>query len=82
MTELQILRNALFDELKRAKQGTTTSEDTKQIVSISNAVIQSFNTELKAFELLCKAQEVGTDTKMVQIFNNDDKKVIDYIAKD
>ena len=31
MTELQILRNALFDEIARVKRGTANAEDTKNI---------------------------------------------------
>ena len=39
MTELQILRNALFDEIARVKRGTANAEDTKNIISASNAIV-------------------------------------------
>lgn len=85
MTELQILRAALFDEIARTKRGTANAEDTKNIISASNAIVQTYNTELKAVELMIKSQESGADLKGVEvgIFKDDsDKKLIDFKAKD
>lgn len=82
MTDLQILRAALFDEVKRIKRGTAVSEETQALVSTSNTIINSFNTELKGAELLIKAQENGFDTKQVKIFNDSEEKVIDYKVKE
>lgn len=82
MTELQILRNSLFDELSRIKRGSTTMEDTKSVVSVGNSIIQTFNTELKSAELVIKAKELGVDTKAVEIFKDSDKEALDYKAKD
>ena len=85
MTELQILRNALFDEIARVKRGTANAEDTKNIISASNAIVQTYNTELKAVELMIKVQESGADLKGVEVkvFEDDkEKNLIDYKAKD
>ena len=85
MTELQILRNALFDEIARVKRGTANTEDTKNIISASNAIVQTYNTELKAVELMIKVQESGADLKGVEVkvFEDDkEKNLIDYKAKD
>ena len=85
MTELQILRNALFDEIARVKRGTSNAEDTKNIISASNAIVQTYNTELKAVELMIKVQESGADLKGVEVkvFEDDkEKNLIDYKAKD
>ena len=78
MTELQILRNALFDEIKRIKRGTADLEETKAIVSTSNAIISTYNTELKGAEVIMKASEVGADAKVVKVFDNTDKNQIEY----
>lgn len=48
MTEMQILRNALFDEISRIKRGTTTQQDVISLTKVSNTIIQSYNTEIKA----------------------------------
>ena len=85
MTELQILRNALFDEIARVKRGTANAEDTKNIISASNAIVQTYNTELKAVELMIKVQESGADLKGVEVKVFEEKKkknLIDYKAKD
>lgn len=84
MTEMQILRNALFDEIARTKRGTANLEDTKVIIAAANAITQTYNTELKACEVMIKSQETGANLKGVEvnIFKEDDKKVIDYKAKD
>lgn len=85
MTEMQILRNALFDEIARVKRGTANAEDTKLIIASANAITQTYNTELKACDTIIKAKELGVDLKdiSVKIFQEDkDKKVIDYKAND
>ena len=85
MTELQILRNALFDEIARVKRGTANAEDTKLIIASANAITQTYNTELKACEAMIKAQELGFNLRDISIgvFKEDeDKKVIDYKAND
>lgn len=83
MTEIQILRNALFDEIARVKRGTSSLEDTNAIVKTANAIIATYNTELKAAELLIQGQSMGAEVKEIKIFDEDsDKKVIDYKAKD
>ena len=83
MTEIQILRNALFDEIARVKRGTSSLEDTNAIVKTANAIIATYNTELKAAELLIQGQSMGAEVREIKIFDEDsDKKVIDYKAKD
>ena len=76
MTEMQILRNALFDEITRIKRGTTTQQDVISLTKVSNTIIQSYNTEIKAGQLLLLAQEKGSTTIPVSIFNDSDLKVI------
>jgi hypothetical protein len=64
---------------------TANAEDTKNIISASNAIVQTYNTELQAVELMIKSQESGADLKGVEVkvFEDDsDKKLIDYKAKD
>ena len=78
MTDLQILRAALFDEVKRIKRGTSSETETKQLVSASNTIINTFNTELKGAELLIKAQENGFNTEQIKIFENSERNSIDY----
>lgn len=85
MTEMQILRNALFDEIARVKRGTANAEDTKLIIASANAITQTYNTELKACDTMIKAKELGFDLKevSVKIFQEDeDKNLIDYKAGD
>jgi hypothetical protein len=83
MTELQILRNALFDEIFRLKRGTADIQETQEIVKVSNAIISTYNTELKAISTLLQAEEAGFETKAITIFQEDNSKnLIDYKAKD
>lgn len=85
MTEMQILRNALFDEIARVKRGTANADDTKMIIASANAITQTYNTELKACDAMIRAKELGFSLKdiSVNIFKeDDDKKLIDYKAND
>ena len=85
MTEMQILRNALFDEIARVKRGTANADDTKMIIASANAITQTYNAELKACDTMIRAKELGFDLKdiSVNIFKeDDDKKLIDYKAND
>lgn len=69
MTELQILRQALFDEISRVKRGTSSMDDVMAITKLSNAVIQSYNTEIKGFGLMLQAQEKGANAIPLEIFS-------------
>lgn len=84
MTDLQILRNALFDELSRVKRGTSTTEDTKAVVSIANQVNQSYLVELKATQIMMDSQEKGIviDKLNFKVFEKSDKVQKDYINSD
>lgn len=83
MTDLQILRASLFDEIARVKRGTALLEDTKSIIASANAITQSYNTELKACEIMLKAQELGGNLPDIQIFNEvSTENIIEYKAKD
>lgn len=75
MTEIQILRNALFDEVSRIKRGTTTQQDVISLTKVSNTIIQSYNTEIKAAHLLLLAQEKGNSTVTVSIFNDSNLEI-------
>lgn len=81
MTELQILRSSLFDEISRIKRGTSTKDDVDGITKISNAIIQSYNTEIKAFSMIMEAQERGLKTVDVKIFNDSEIQKIDMVSK-
>lgn len=81
MTELQILRNSLFDEISRIKRGTADINDTHALVKCANVIIQTYNTELKAVQLI--HETAGSDITEVKIFHDDtEKKVLDYVARD
>ena len=80
MTELQILRASLFDEIARIKRGDADLEETKVIVSVSNSIIQSYNTEVKAVDTLIRGQQSGAEVnEIVNVFKNNEKmKEINY----
>ena len=81
MTELQILRNSLFDEITRLKRGTTTPNDSMAIVKVANAIISSYNTELKAISTLIQASEHTIAVPELKIFTEDiHKNAINYAA--
>lgn len=81
MTELQILRNSLFDEIARIKRGTADINESHTIVKCANAIISTYNTELKAVDLLSRTAD--TNTVELMIFNDDtEKNLLDYKAKD
>ena len=84
MTEMQILRKVLFEEIEKTRNGTADLVNTRVLIAASNAITQTYNTELKACEVMIKSQETGANLKGVEvnIFKEDDKKVIDYKAKD
>lgn len=75
MTELQILRNALFDEITRIKRGTTTQQDVISLTKVSNCIVQTMNTELKAVQLLMEAKELGMEALPIKTFNDVDLEV-------
>ena len=70
MTEMQILRNALFDEIARVKRGTANTEDTKMIIASANAITQTYNTELKACDTMIRAKELGFDPNTIPEYKN------------
>jgi hypothetical protein len=81
MTELQILRNSLFDEISRLKRGTADLNDTNAIVKCANAIISTYNTELKAVDLLSRTAD--TNVVELKIFNDDtEKNILDYKGVD
>lgn len=75
MTEMQILRTALFDEITRIKRGTTTQQDVINLTKVSNCIINSYNTEIKAANLLLLAQEKGSEAKELAIFKDSNIEV-------
>lgn len=72
LTQMQILRNSLFDELARLKSGDTTPEESNAVVKVSNSIISTFNTELKAVNTLMEAEERGYNQKQIQMFDDVD----------
>lgn len=78
MTELQILRNALFDEISRLKRKTTKPEESLAIVKTANAIVSTYNTELKALSLIIAAEQTAATVPELNIFKEDDKNELDY----
>lgn len=70
LTQMQILRNSLFDELSRLKSGRTTPDDSLAVVKVANSIISTFNTEFKAVSVLMEAEERGYKDKQIQIFED------------
>lgn len=70
ITEMQILRNSLFDELSRLKSGKTNAEDSGAVVKVANSIISTYNTELKAVSVLMEAEERGYNQKQIDIFDD------------
>lgn len=72
MTDLEILRASMFDEIARLKRGTTTAQEAMTICKLANTIVSTYNTELKAIETMCKVQELGADTPAIRVFNESD----------
>ena len=81
MTEMQILRNSLFDEIKRIKNGRADLDESHAIVKVSNCIINTYNTEIKAVSALIEAQDRGLEQETVKVFNSTDKNTIEYIGE-
>jgi len=81
MTELQILRNSLFDEISRLKRGTAKLDETHAIVKCANSIISTYQTELKAVDLLTRTAD--SNVTELKIFTEDtEKNLLDYKAID
>lgn len=59
MTEMQILRKVLFEEIEKTRNGTADLVNTRVLIAASNAITQTYNTELKARELLMQEMNEG-----------------------
>jgi len=70
ITNMEILRNSLFDELSRLKSGDTTPDDSNAVVKVANSIINTYNTELKAISCLMEAEERGFKSKGLEIFSD------------
>lgn len=51
MTFLQEIRKSLMDQLEKIEDGSADMDKVDAIVNVSNTVVGSFNTELRAKEL-------------------------------
>lgn len=71
MKEINILRNALFDELSRLKRGTANPEDTVNIVKVSNAILKSYEVEIKAVNTILDAADRGIESRQVSFIDNE-----------
>jgi len=78
MNEMQILRNALFDEISKIKKGNADLDESQAIVKVSNAIISTYNTEIKAVNTLIDSRDKAIETPSISIFNDTDKNVLDY----
>ena len=81
MTDLEILRNSMFDEIARLKRGTTTTQDAMAICKLANTIVSTFNTELKAIDTMIRVQELGADTPAIKIFNESKEQCVIYAKK-
>ena len=82
-SELQVLRNSLFDEITRIKRGTADINDTHALVKVANAIIGTYQTEIKAFMAINQAGNptVYEDgTKLIDMFEKKEVNIIDYKA--
>ena len=59
MTEMQILRKVLFEEIEKTRNGTADLVNTRVLIAASNAITQTYNTEIKARELLMQEMNEG-----------------------
>jgi hypothetical protein len=75
MTQLEIVRTALLDEISRIKRGTTSTEDSMAIVKCANALTNTYNTEIKAFGTILTANDAGVDINPVKVFEPTTKLV-------
>ena len=78
MTELQILRNSLFDEISRIKRGKSDLEESLMVVKVANAITNTYNTEIKGFNSIVEAREKGMDAKDVKIFDDTEKEKLTH----
>jgi len=74
MTDMQVLRNSLFDELSRLKRGTSTAEEANAVVKISNSIVSTYNTEIKAVETITNAHDKGYHNQELELFEDTDKE--------
>lgn len=63
MTELQELRKILFKQLDNIEKEISDSKQVDRVVALSNSIIKSYNTELRADDL-------GHKIKMEKTTNN------------
>ena len=73
MTELQILRKSLMSQLKNIDENKADDKQVNNLVNVSNSIIKSYNTELRADELSIANGE--------KVSNNMGNKVFDKIER-
>lgn len=78
MTQLEVVRNAMLDEIARLKRGTTTTQDAMAICKLGNGIVSTYNTELKAIETMVKIQELGAEVPKIKVFN-EEKECVPYV---
>lgn len=67
MTEMQILRKVLFEEIEKTRNGTADLVNTRVLIAASNAITQTYNTEIKARELLMQEMNEGLTFEGIEI---------------
>ena len=78
-TDMEILRNSMFDEISRLKRGTTTVEDALAVCKLGNLIVSTYNTEIKAIDTMCRVQELGADVPDIKIFK--EEKCVSFVEK-
>lgn len=70
MTQLQTIRESLMKQLQNIEDGKAKQEDVDRIISISDCVTKSYNTELRAKELEVSAIGTSVKTDDLDVFKN------------
>lgn len=78
MTDLGILRNSLFDEIKRIKEGKADVKESMAISKIATNIISSYDLEVKALNSIVSAKEHGVEAREVLVFSDTERKKIGY----
>lgn len=80
MTDMEILRQSMFDEISRLKRGTSTVEEAMAICKLGNSIVSTYMTEIKGVETMIKVQELGAEVPKIKILE-ESKENVQYLSK-
>lgn len=78
MTDMEILRNSLFDEIQRLKRGTSTPEESNALCKVANSIISTYDTELKSIDTMIRVQEAGANVPQLKTFKDNSDNEIEH----